>query len=155
MRFAATSFKVQYADWHSPFEQTEKPQRRQQVKEQITWTLCVKVEACESKWRVFLCCYRLQTEHLVCVVNIYWLSTVASTVACFSCSINVSRVGSWGLVDIWTECYCTCSREIYACGLDCGPFWFQQGFLSLAGCTGVAIVDTVLSPASHQCFPSY
>lgn len=68
MKIAATSFKVQNADWHSAFEQTEKPP--QQVKEKTCWTLCVKVEACESQWRVFLCCYRLQTEHLVCVVDI-------------------------------------------------------------------------------------
>lgn len=142
MKIAATSFKVQNTDWHSAFEQTVKPHSR--------WRKRL-VELCVWKWRhvraneecfcVAIGC-RLNT---LCVLSTYWLSTVASTVTCFSCSINVSRVDSCVLADIWTECYCTCSREMYACGLDCGPFWFQQGSLSLAGCTGVAIVDTTFS----------
>lgn len=76
-------------------------------------SVCVNVEACESRWKVFLCCYRLHTEHPVCPVR--RILTQPPLVS----------------ADIGTERYCTCSREMCACGLDCCPFLFQQGCLSL------------------------
>lgn len=147
---------MQNAGWCSAFEQTEKPQRRHQVKGQTGWTLCVNVEACESKWKVFLCCHRLHTGHPVCVVR-----RVLTQHGCVNshlfqlldkCEPSRQLCPGWCLN--WALLYLQQRDVCMWPGLL--PNFVPTGlpfFCSTCtfGCTGVAIVDmpsTVPSPVS-------
>lgn len=140
----------------------QKPPRRHQVKEQTGWTLCVNVEACESKWKVFLCCYRLHTEHPVCVVRPILTQHGCVNSHLFQlldkCEPSRQLCPGWCLN--WALLYLQQRDVCMWPGLL--PNFVPTGlpfFCSTCAfaCTGAAIVDmpsTVPSPVTHRCFQS-
>lgn len=129
-------FKVQNADWHSAFG----------VKEETGWTVCVNVEACESKWKVFLCCYRLHTERPVCVVRRILTQHGCVNSRLFQlldkCEPSRQLCPGWYLN--WALLYLQQRDVCMWPGLP--PIFVPTGlpfFCSTCtfGCTGVAIVD--------------